>query len=100
MTCETCRDLLNEALNLACRSDQFEEHRRRQAMLDASSNSEEWLESGRFDAFLERYNLTHPHAQMATKSLTVHLWVQDQYDKDLHEWQQKARKHLTQGCQP
>lgn len=97
-SCETCRDLLNEALNLACRSDQFEEQRRRQAALDASSDAEEWLESGRFDAYVERYNLTHPHQRMATESLTMHLWVQDQYDKDLADWQARARKHLMQGC--
>ena len=58
-TCETCRDLLNEALNLACRSDQFEEQRRRQAALEASSCAEEWLESGRFDAYVGRYYTLH-----------------------------------------
>jgi len=97
-TCETCRDLLNEALNLACRSDQFEEQRRRQDALDASKCAEEWLESGRFDAYVERYNLANPHRKMASKSLTLHLWVMDQYDKDLSDWQARARAHLMQGC--
>lgn len=98
MGCEKCRDLLNEALNLACRSDQFEEQRRRQANLDASSDAEAWLESGRFDAYVERHNLVSQHQRIAPKSLTVHLWVQDQYDKDLADWQGRARKHLMQGC--
>ena len=31
MSCDTCRDLLNEALNLAVRSDQFEEQHRGRA---------------------------------------------------------------------
>jgi hypothetical protein len=100
MTCETCRDLLNEALNLACRSDQFEEQRRRQANLDASACAEEWLESGRFDAYVERHNLLNPHRKIAVKSMTMHLWVQDQYDKDLADWQIRARAHLMKGCAP
>jgi hypothetical protein len=97
--CETCRDLLNEALNLAVRSDQFEEQNRRQAALDASGDADEWIESGRFDAHVERHNFHYPHKPMATRSLTMHLWVQDQYDKDLADWQAKARAHLTKGCE-
>lgn len=98
MTCATCRDLLNEALNLACRSDQFEEQRRRQATLDASIDPDEWQNSGRFDVYVERHNATFPDQRIAPKCATMHLWVQDQYDKDLAEWQRKARQHLTQGC--
>ena len=98
MTCETCRYLLNTALNLACRSDQFEEQRRRQSNLDASLCQDEWQESGRFDAYVERHNAHYPHAQIATKSMTMHLWVQDQYDKDLAQWQATARAHLLKGC--
>ena len=100
MTCETCRYLLNTALSLACRSDQFEEQRRRQSNLDASSCPDEWQESGRFDAYVERHNHNYPHARIAPKSMTMHLWVQDQYDKDLAEWQASARAHLTKGCKP
>lgn len=98
-TCETCRDLLNEALNLAVRSDQFEAQNRRQAALDASISPNEWEESGRFEAYVERHNLHYPHKTMAPRSLTMHLWVQDQYDKDLAEWQVKARAHLMKGCE-
>jgi hypothetical protein len=96
--CETCRNLLNEALNLACRSDQFEEQRRRQSMLDASIDGKAWVESKRFDAFIERHNIENPHARIATRSMTMHLWMQDQYDKDLASWQSRARRHLTRGC--
>ena len=97
-TCETCRDLLNEALNLACRSDQFEEQNRRQAALDASIDPQEWLNSGQFDRYVEMHNLRNPHRPMAVKSLTMHIWVQDQYDKDLADWQRRAREHLTKRC--
>lgn len=30
-----------------------------------------------------------------TKCGTPHLWAQDQYDKDLADWQSRARKALT-----
>lgn len=98
MTCETCRDLLNAALNLACRSDQFAEQDRRDAALSASKCPDEWEASGRFDAYVARHNYSYPYAMIAPKSLTMHLWVQDQYDKDLAEWQSAARAHLLKGC--
>ena len=97
MCCETCRDLLNTALNLACRSDQFAEQGRREATLANSGCPDEWQESGRFDAYVERHNQHYPHARIAPKSMTMHLWVQDQYDKDLAEWQAAARAHLMKG---
>lgn len=31
----------------------------------------------------------------ATRSATMHLWVQDQYDKDLASWRARAASHLT-----
>lgn len=98
MTCETCRDLLNEALNLSLRSDQFEEQDRRSAALAASVDGNEWLKSGQFDRYVERHNNHSPHSKIATKSMTLHLWVQDQYDRDLCDWQIRARKHLTEGA--
>lgn len=98
MTCIRCKELLNEALNLACRSEQFEQQNRRQANLDASIDGDAWEKSGRFDQYVENYNEHHPQAMIATKSLTMHLWVQDQYDKDLLAWTNTARAHLLQGC--
>lgn len=97
MTCATCLDLLNEALNLAARSDQIEEQRRREAQLAASMDPKAWQESGRFDAFVARHNETTPHRQIATNSATLHLWWLDQYDRDLADWQARARHHMMQG---
>ena len=92
---DTCHGLLNEALNLACRSDQFEEQRRRQAALDASSDADEWIESGSFDRHVARHNERNPHSRIAPKCMTMHLWVQDQYDKDLADWQSRTRAFLA-----
>jgi hypothetical protein len=32
---------------------------------------------------------------VVTKSMTPHLWVQDQYDRDLADWEARARKALS-----
>lgn len=69
MTCTTCLDPLNEALNLAARSDQIEEQHRLSAQLAASMDSKAWQESGRFDAFVERHNATTPRRQIAIRAL-------------------------------
>lgn len=98
MRCQTCLDLLNDALNLAVRSDQIEQQNRRDAALDASHDPQEWQESGMFDGYVERHNITFPHRKIATNSATMHLWFLDQYDKDLAEWTEKARAHLMTGC--
>ncbi len=98
MGCETCRRLLNEALNLSVRSEIFEEQRRRQAALDTSNDPDDWEASGRFASYIKLHNLRYPHAKIAEERSHIHLWVYDQYDKDLSVWQEKARAHLTQGC--
>lgn len=94
--CGECRDLLNEAMNLAVRSEQFEGQRRREAALDASVDPESWQASGQFDAYVQRHNARHPSSRIATRSMTMHLWVQDQYDKDLASWRGRAAAHLSQ----
>lgn len=96
--CETCRELLNEALNLAVRSDQFEAQSRRRAALAASVDGSGWETSGRFADYVERHNISYPHSQIAVCGVTQHIWVQDQYDRDLFDWQEKARAHLMAGC--
>lgn len=96
--CDACRDLLNEALNLAVRSNQFEEQKRRRSALAASVDAEEWEQSGLFADYVDHHNINFPHARIAPTCLTMHLWVQDQYDKDLLDWQTRARAHLLSGC--
>jgi len=64
-------DLLHEALNLVVRARQ----------LDDAIRAKEIELRGSFDP-----RLTH--------SVTPHLWILDQYDKDLAEWETKARNAL------
>lgn len=98
MTCSTCTDLLNEALNLTVRGRTLDGINRRQANLDSSMDGEEWLRSGRFDAYVERHNRTcAPWNQIETRSLTPQLWVEDQFARDLYDWETRARKHMMEA---
>lgn len=95
-TCGTCLDLLNEALNLVVRARQMDAIDRRESMLACSVNPEGWQADGTFDRFVERYNLepTNAHRPIEPRCLTQQIWVIDQYEKDLHDWEGRARSHL------
>lgn len=97
-TCETCRSLLSQGLDLCVRARKMDAMDRREATLSISADREGWEASGRFDEYVERHNIDRPHAPIATRSGTVALWLQEQYNTDLAEWERKARHHLMQGC--
>jgi hypothetical protein len=66
--------------------------------LDASIDADAWQADGTFDRHVERNNVLYPHQPISTRSATIPLWVNDQYDKDLAIWEDKARRHLSKGC--
>ncbi len=96
--CETCRKLLSEGLNLCVRARDMDSRDRRAANLAISSNPDDWQRSGMFDEFVARHNATkdHQHAPIHTKSATIPVWLQDQYEKDLFDWEKRALAHLLQ----
>jgi len=96
--CETCRDLLSEGLNLCVRARDLEAMDRRAAALGASCDPRGWQASGRFDDYVARNNIEDPDRPIHTRSATIPLWVERQYETDLAEWERKARHHLMQGC--
>lgn len=93
-----CRKLLSEGLDLCVRARKLDAIDRRQSTLDWSMFPDEWLASGRFDAFVARNNIENPHAPIEPRCLTPTLWVLDQYERDLADWETRARKHLLEGC--
>ncbi len=95
---ECCRRLLSEGLDLCVRARKLDAIDRRQSFLNWSSDSVAWQEDGTFDRFVERYNIDNSHAPLETRCLTPALWVQDQYERDLADWEARSRKHLLQGC--
>lgn len=46
------------------------------------------------ERFAARHNITRPEAPYETRSGTVALWVQDQYERDLYEWETEGRQML------
>jgi hypothetical protein len=98
MTCDTCRTLLSEGLDLCVRARQMDAMDRRAATLAASKDPEAWVNGGRFDEYVEQHNIDRPDRPIATRSSTVALWLEEQYQTDLAEWERKSRHHLMQGC--
>lgn len=98
MGCDTCADLLNEALNLTVRGRTLDGIQRRADTLSASSDGDDWEASGGFDRHVARHNCTcDPWREIETRSLTPQLWAEDQFQRDLHDWETRARKHMTDG---
>jgi hypothetical protein len=93
-----CRALLSEGLDLCVRARRMDAIDRREASLVASSDGGEWVKSGAFDRYVARNNTVNPDQPIETRSLTVPLWLQDQYEHDLADWERRARGHLMQGC--
>lgn len=86
--------LLSEGLDLCVRARKMDSMDRRAATLAASSNPEAWEKDGTFDRYVERHNIERPDTPIHTRSGTVHLWMQEQYDADLADWERRTRQHL------
>ena len=94
---DLARDLLSQGLDLCVRARNLDAIDRRSAHLAVSVAPDQWVASGQFDRFVERSNADphNQHKQIHTRSGTIPLWVQDQYERDLAEWEAKARLFLT-----
>lgn len=97
MSCDDCRALLSEGLDLCVRARAMDAQDRTAVAIGASSASKEWWDANRA-ARVQAHNEIFPDQPMSLRSATLPLWVQDQYEKDLAEWERRARRHLTQGC--
>jgi hypothetical protein len=91
---QTIRELLSEALDLCVRARKMDAMDRRAAALAASSDPAGWQASGSFGRYVERHNVRYPLRPISTRSGTVSRWFQDQYDKDLVDWEARTRRAL------
>ncbi|MGV0879502.1 hypothetical protein V6767_20415 [Martelella sp. FLE1502] len=96
MTDET-RKLLSEGLDLCTRARSMDAIDRREAAVNASKDPA-WESSDKFSEWITDQNEKNPHAQIATKSGTVPMWLYDQYARDLADWERRARKHLEENA--
>jgi hypothetical protein len=94
------RTLLSEGLDLCVRARNMDSIDRTNATLSTSKDPEGWQKSGMFAEHVRRHNIYNPDAPLMTRSGTVYLWMQQQYDKDLADWERRARDYLTKNMGP
>ena len=100
VTDDPAKKLLFEALDLCVRARKMDAIDRRQATLDASSDPDAWQADCTFDRYVTKHNARYPDTPIATRSATVALWMEDQYARDLADWERRARDFLTHGRTP
>lgn len=97
--CEVCRTILSEGLDLCVRARAMDAQDRTNAQMALSSAPKEWWDEN-LPARVKMHNETFPDQPMSMRSGTIPLWLEDQYQTDLAEWERKGRHHLMQGCAP
>ncbi len=88
---DCCTKLLSEGLDLCVRARRLDAQQRSNDMAEFFPGFD--LEKGAAGLTANR-----PDAPYLPKSATIPLWVQDQYETDLADWERRTRRHLTQGC--
>lgn len=90
---ECCRSLLSEGLDLCVRARKLDAQARTNLVAEMSPSID-------LERYAQRHNTwpDYDHQPILTRSATIPLWVQDQYERDLADWERRARHHLTQGC--
>jgi len=88
---DTYRTLLSQALDLCVRARNLDAQQR--------TADQEAIAAGPLDLHRRsaRHNALWPDAPMSSRSGTIALWVQEQYERDLAEWEKRARIALMQG---
>ena len=97
MSCADCRRLLSEGLDLCVRARAMDAVDRTAAAMSVSTAGKEWWDAN-LAARASMHNATWPDSPMSNRSATLPLWVQDQYERDLADWERRSRAHLMQGC--
>lgn len=86
--CANCTTLLSEGLDLCVRARKLDAIVRTMAVADKTPD---------LPRLAERHNAMWPDQPIMSQSGTVPLWLQDQYERDLADWERRARHHLMQG---
>ena len=96
--CVDCIALLHEALNITVRGRKLDAIANRASCLAASTSAEEWQKSGQFDRYVNiRNESCAPWRYIEPRSLTPQLWIEDQFNRDLDDWETRARKHMNEA---
>jgi hypothetical protein len=98
MAGECCRKLLSEGLDLCVRARKMDAQERTNDAKRWSVDGDAWEQSGKLAQYAERNNAVNHNQPMSLKSASLPLWLLDQYEKDLADWEMRARRHLMEGC--
>ena len=90
---DCCKALLSEGLDLCVRARKLDAQERTNIIAD--------MATGEIDLprYAVRHNALFPDSPVTTRCGTPALWVLEQYERDLAEWEQKTRKHLSRDPQ-
>lgn len=91
---DPCRNLLSEGLDLCVRARALDAQDRTDTQIEMSDASPEWWEKN-LERRAARHNAMFPDQPMSTRSATMPLWFKDQFEKDLADWERRARAFLT-----
>lgn len=80
---------LSAGLDLCARARKLDAQERTNAMVEAAGGE---IDMERMAA---RLNASHPDLPYATRSATIAVWVQEQYDRDLAKWEADTRTMLS-----
>jgi hypothetical protein len=94
--CDDCATLLSEGLDLCERARKLDAQGRTNTAVAVSSAPKEWWAEN-MPKRAAMHNQMFPDQPMLTRSATIPLWVQDQYDKDLADWERRGRAHLQKS---
>lgn len=86
-------EMLAEGLDLCVRARKLDAQDRTNAQVEISSAPKEWWDEN-LAGRVALHNSTFPDQPMSDKITTVHLWVIDQYERDLADWERRARALL------
>lgn len=89
---DCCRKLLSEGLDLCVRARKLDMQERTNTIAERSPGTD-------LDRYAERHNAWphNEHQPVSSQSGTIPLWVQDQYERDLADWERRSRAHLMQA---
>lgn len=96
---DPCRLLLSEGLDLCVRARAMDAQDRTNAQVEMSSASPDWWKTNLVRR-TDRHNALFPDQPMLPRSATIPLWVEDQYEKDLADWERRARAFLKGWTAP
>jgi len=90
VTREQLAAMLSEGLDLCVRARKLDAQERTNAMVETFPEID-------MERCGPRLTGSQPWAPYETRSLTIPLWVQEQYERDLAAWEAKARALLQQS---